>query len=108
MVKVLLVIECTPSVNWYELFAHAKLHGTEPVQVEQATWAEVHSVVSYPEPNVGVQCELKKSTHPHPGTSQERHRTIRPDFILMRSVTRSIGHLDDRNKLYALKHGNVT
>lgn len=97
MVKVLLVIECTPSVNWlvwpsvdlewpcvlvlrskpivcvpaihsklihgvwlrgyqylliiskicrYRIFENAKLHGVEPIQVEQATWQE-SQVVSY-------------------------------------------------------------
>ncbi len=89
----------------YEIFADSKHHGVEPIQVEQATWGEITSVVSYPD--VGVQCELKRAANPHPGTSQERNRTIIPHFILMRSVTRSVGHLDDRNKLYALKHGNV-
>jgi hypothetical protein len=47
------------------------------------------------------------ATLPHVGTSSENNRTITPDFILMRSVTRSVGHLDDRNKLYALKHANI-
>jgi hypothetical protein len=33
MVKVVLVIECQPRINWYRMFADCKLHGTEDIQV---------------------------------------------------------------------------
>jgi len=100
---VLLVIECQPRINWYDIFADCKVHGVREVQVEQATWQEI-SVT-----NFDSKClvELKAAARPHPGTSQERNRVVTPDFILMRSVTRSVGHLDDRNKLFALKHANI-
>lgn len=38
MVKVLLVVGGNPSINWYQVFADAKLHDEEEIRVEMAHW----------------------------------------------------------------------
>jgi hypothetical protein len=76
-----------PRVNWYNFFADAKLHGSELIEVEQATWSEIRSI--HVEHQGGALVDIAAAAKPHRGTSQERSRTVRPDFVLMRSVSRS-------------------
>jgi len=102
--KNLLIIECQSSINWYTIFEGATLSDGTQIKVEQATWDEL-SLISYSDS--GVLITAMKSTHPHKETSQERDRTFRVDFVLLRSVTRSIKGQDSRNKLFTLIHGNV-
>ena len=103
MTLIILVIECQPRINWYTIFSDTKC-SDQSIQVEQATWSEIKSICIE---NNQAYVNITPSVRPHIGTSQERSRTIIPDFILMRSVCRSIKPLDDRHKLYALQYANL-
>ena len=96
--KVVLVVECTPHLDWARVFEGRRLrHGT-PVQVYQATWDDL-SVVSYADG--GCRCIVR------PTKRDAEQRSFRPDHILMRSVTRGTWTQDSTNKLFALAHANV-
>jgi len=102
--KILLVVECQSQLNWYEIFQNATLLDGTPIEIEQATWDEM-SVISYDSP--GVMVQFNRARKPHPGTSQERERMKQIDFVLLRSVTRSIKGQDSLNKLLGLIHGGL-
>jgi len=98
-------LHCQSSINWYNIFEGATLSdGTTKIIVEQATWDEI-SLISYSDS--GVQATCNRASRPHKGTSQENQRTFKVDFVLLRSVSRSIKGQDSRNKLFTLIHGNV-
>lgn len=99
-----LVVECQPRINWYEVFQGCALPNGARVQVEQATFQEITMTVYHDGPLV---VELAAADRPHPGTQQNTNRTCKPDIVLMRSVQRSIYPLDSRNLLYALQHAGV-
>ncbi|KAH3759174.1 synapsin II [Pelomyxa schiedti] len=104
MVKTVLVIECTSHFNWYNIFAGATLANGEPVNVEQTSYQDM-SLVSYT--NGGVVVHLSKARSPLPGTRQNENRSVKIDFVLLRSVSWSIGNMDSRNLLYGLLHSNI-
>lgn len=62
-----LVIECQPRVNWYEMFEGCELPNGCRVQVEQATFQQI-SMTVYPSGPLVV--ELAAADKPHPGTPQ--------------------------------------
>lgn len=99
---VLLVIECTPSLNWYETFQDV----SDKVQVEQAIWQDV-SLTSYTSHECIVEIRAADPQHAFAGTTQTQHRTVKPDFVVVRSVTRSVGTLDSRNLLYGLHFAQI-
>eukprot|EP01112_Ceratiomyxa_fruticulosa_P009940 TRINITY_DN260_c0_g1_i3.p1 TRINITY_DN260_c0_g1~~TRINITY_DN260_c0_g1_i3.p1 ORF type:complete len:379 (-),score=87.44 TRINITY_DN260_c0_g1_i3:91-1227(-) len=101
---VLLVVECTPHLNWYETFSGVSLSDGSTIQVEQAGWEEI-SLTSYHD--AGVVLSINKAKNPLPGTSQERHRTVKVDFVLLRSVSRGVHLQDSRNLLFGLIHANI-
>jgi len=104
--KLLLVVECTTSFNWYEVFAGATVNGYK-IKVEQAEWDDL-SIISYDSAAPGtVQVTIRRATRPLKGTSQETERNVQVDFVLLRSVTRHLKGQDSRNKLFALLHNNV-
>ena len=100
---IVLVIECQPRINWYALLEGTVLPDGRLIAVEQCTWAEVQ-VTSFPD---HCMCDLRRAQTPHAGTSQERNRTVRPVFVVFRSVNRGVGHMDDRSKVFALQHAGV-
>jgi len=67
----------------------------EQIQVEQAEWGDI-SLVSYGRQG-GCVASIRRAAKPLPGTSQERERTVKVDFVLLRSVTRHTWTLDSRN-----------
>ncbi|KAJ4462946.1 putative synapsin IIb [Paratrimastix pyriformis] len=97
MVKHLLIIETTPTVNWYRILAGMHILGEE-VHVEQAQYSEI-SVTAYSD--MGCVCVLAPARQPLEGTPQNTERTINPDFLFVRSVTRALEGQDSRNILYA-------
>eukprot|EP01083_Nonionella_stella_P225847 802585_1 len=103
MVKNILVVECVPSYNWYKIFEGAKLTSGEEIRIEQGSWQEIN-MTAYPDS--GLIVELNKAKNPLPNTPQTQSRTIKPHFILMRSLCQ---FLDDssKNKLYAIQYCNV-
>ncbi|ELR10890.1 Synapsin, ATP binding domain containing protein [Acanthamoeba castellanii str. Neff] len=105
MERTLLVVECQANLNWYEIFAGAKLHGEE-LKVEQAEWDDI-SVISYSD--AGVVATLRRAAKPLKDTPQTTDRTITVDFVLLRSVTRGIKiqGQDSRNKLFAMMHAGL-
>eukprot|EP01095_Lingulamoeba_sp_RSL-Kostka_P011210 TRINITY_DN41_c3_g1_i1.p1 TRINITY_DN41_c3_g1~~TRINITY_DN41_c3_g1_i1.p1 ORF type:complete len:252 (-),score=63.52 TRINITY_DN41_c3_g1_i1:355-1110(-) len=109
--KILLVIECTSFLNWYEIFDGAVAYKDEndeekgfEIQVEQAPFPDI-SAVSYDNDQCIVT--IRKQQNPHKGTSQERERTVQIDFVLLRSVTRGIHQQDSRNILFSFMHANI-
>ncbi|KAL6070871.1 Type 1 glutamine amidotransferase domain-containing protein [Balamuthia mandrillaris] len=115
MVKTLLVVECSAHLNWYNVFEGAVLHHHrgeeaehdvegEEIRVEQAEWDDL-TVVSYDDS--GVIVTMRRAKKPLEGTTQETERTVKVDFVLLRSVTRGIKGQDSRTKLFTLMHGNV-
>ena len=103
MVKNLLVIECTSSYNWYKVFDGATLTSGEKLRVEQASWQEFSCTGYY---DSGLIVELQRARCPLPDTPQDKQRTIKPHFVLMRSLCQ---FLDDssRNFLYGMQFCNV-
>lgn len=104
MVKTVLVIECTAYFNWYRIFDGACIPSTgEKIAVEQASYQDI-SLVSYGAGG-GVVVSLNKASSPLPGTPQSNMRTVKIDFVLLRSVSRGVGKMDSRNLLFGLMHG---
>lgn len=103
MVKNLLIIECTSTYNWYKVFDGATLTSGEELRIEQASWQEFSCTGYY---DSGLIVELQKARRPLHDTPQDRGRTIKPHFVLMRSLSQ---FLDDssRNFLYALQFCNI-
>jgi len=99
-----LIVECQSQLNWYQIFEGATLLDGTKIKVEQAVWNEI-SLISYADSGVWATCA--KASMPHEGSSQQNQRTFKVDFVLLRSVTRSIKGQDSRNKLFTLMHGNV-
>uniref|UniRef100_A0A6B2L819 ATP-grasp domain-containing protein n=1 Tax=Arcella intermedia TaxID=1963864 RepID=A0A6B2L819_9EUKA len=99
-----MIVECQSIINWYEIFEGVTLSDGTPIQVEQTVWDDL-SLISYHD--CGVQATCARASRPHKGTSQEIQRNFTVDFVLLRSVTRSIKGQDSRNKLFTLMHGNV-
>lgn len=58
-------------------------------------------------PKLNNTATIRSAKKPLQGTSQETDRTVKVDFVLMRSVSRGIHGQDSRNMLYALVHGNA-
>jgi Synapsin, N-terminal domain len=87
MVKHILVIECTPQLNWYEIFEGARHHGIEAVSVEQAVWQDV-SLTAYSD--AGVVVSLRAAKNPLPNTPQNTNRTIRPDLGMLSCLSASL------------------
>jgi len=104
MTKTILVLECTPSLNWYEIFDGAKLISGEEVKIEQATWSQVR-VTSYS--NTGCTILLRAAPKPLPNSTQANNRTCQPDLVLFRTLSQGVGHLDHKNLLYAIKHSGI-
>ena len=102
MVKTLLVVECTESYNWYEVFKGATVHG-EAIVVEQASWQDI-TAVSYPNQ---VVVSIRKAKNPLPNTTQGNDRTVMVDFLFLRSVSRGIQGMDSRNLLLAFIHQGI-
>lgn len=74
-------------------------------QVEQGEWDDV-IVTSYSDS--GCLCNIKRGNSPHPDWGKdETERHINIDFILLRSVTRSIKGQDSRHKLFTFMHANL-
>lgn len=103
MVKNLLIIECTISYNWYQIFKDAKLTSGEELRVEQASWQEFSCTGYY---DSGLICELNSARRPLLNTPQNRPRTIKPDFILIRSLCQFLDQ-SSKNFLYAIQFCNV-
>ena len=83
MVKNVLVVECTTHYNWYKIFDGAKLTNGEEIRIEQASWQEFNCTAYF---DSGLIVELQKARRPLPNTPQNTSRTIKPDFILIRSL----------------------
>jgi synapsin len=106
--KTLLVVECTETFNWHEIFAGVKLfRGTEnetEIVVEQAAFPDI-SLTSYS--SSGAVVNIRRAKRPLANTSQCRDRTVRVDFVLLRSVTKGISNQDSRNVLMAFIHAGL-
>ena len=103
MVKKVLIIECVPRYNWYNIFKNGTLTSGEEIIVEQATWNDVN-MTAYDD---GLVITLGPAKKPLPDTTQNKPRTIRPDFILFRSLCQHIGGLNDKKFLYGIKYCNI-
>lgn len=90
---ILLVVECSPQLNW----AHTFRDASDLVEVVQATWPDI-ALTTYNSSECVVEVRASAT-----GCA----RTVRPAFVLMRSVTRSIGTLDSRNLLFGLHAANI-
>lgn len=55
----------------------------------------------------GAVVQLRRAVKPLPGTSQEQNRSVKVDFVLLRSVERGTWTKDARNLFFALMHANV-
>lgn len=100
--KTLLVI-CENHENYFKIFEDVKTIGDYQLHVEQASLREIHlsSYTSDLSKN-GLVLDIYPSLKPFPNTSQERKRTILPDFLLIRTVFHSIEGQDYRTILYGL------
>lgn len=94
----LLVIECSASHNWYEVFQGATVNGVRVV-VEQAELQDM-AVTVYE--NGKAVVDMRPAKQPLANTTQNRSRVFHPDFVLNRSVFRGIAGQDSRNTLFAL------
>jgi hypothetical protein len=74
------------------------------IKVEQAAFDEVQ-VISYSDS--GVIVELQQSRQPIPNTKQDTHRTIKPNFVLIRNIAYGPHDSDFRNVIYGLMHGQI-
>ena len=100
----LLVVECQPRIDWYEIFRDLTVDG-QRVVVEQATWHQI-TLVAYNES--GVVVSLDAAPRPLPGSTQSSQRTFQPTCVLMRSVTRSVpSQGDSRNLLFGLQFAGI-
>jgi len=82
-VKTLLVVECSTQLNWYEIFkGYTVLPWGEEMLVEQAEWNDI-SLTSYHDS--GVMVNIKRANRPLPNTPQENNRSVKVDFLLLRS-----------------------
>eukprot|EP01121_Diplochlamys_sp_Union-15-3_P011736 TRINITY_DN342_c0_g1_i4.p1 TRINITY_DN342_c0_g1~~TRINITY_DN342_c0_g1_i4.p1 ORF type:complete len:234 (-),score=33.48 TRINITY_DN342_c0_g1_i4:393-1094(-) len=63
-------------------------------------------VTCYKSSNKSMNVKIR-AKNPLKGTSQEKQRTVKIDFVLLRSVSRGIHHQDSRNLLFGLFHANV-
>lgn len=104
MVKNVLIIECTLRYNWYKIFENATLTSGEEIRVEQARWQEVH-LTAYSD--AGLIIELAPAAKPHAHCPDNQRRTIKPDFILFRTLCQHINEMSHKNFLYAMKYCNI-
>jgi len=102
--KNLLIVECQSQLNWYQIFQDAHLSDGTPLRVEQSTWDDL-SIVSFDSP--GIIVYLNKARNPLRDSPQSQERTMTVDFVLLRSVTRSIKGQDSSNKLLGLIHAGL-
>ena len=85
--------------NFYDLFAKQKLRDGTMVHVEQGGWDDIQ-LTAYSDSKRPV-VNLKPAMRPLPKTPQNRVRTIQPDFILLRELSRGVKPSQDhRNLLY--------
>jgi len=88
------------SLLWPNIFQGTTL-GDRPVEVEQAVWSEVDSLSAI---DGTLLVDLK------PARVRELRplaKTVRPDLVLMRSVTRSVFPLDSRRLFYGISAAQV-
>jgi glutathione synthase/RimK-type ligase-like ATP-grasp enzyme len=109
MVKRLLVIEspARDRINWYDIFSSTTvmIDGTEhEIEVDIASWPDIR-ITSYGYKDVII--ELAPSKHPLPNSPQEKRRTFKPDFMLVRSITNGLHGCDSSNNLYTLMHAGI-
>lgn len=98
--KTLLVI-CENHENYFQVFEGVRTIGDFPLVVDQASLREIHlSCYTTDLTKTGLVLDIYPSLKPFPNTSQERKRTIQPDFLLIRSVFHSIKGQYYKNLLY--------
>ena len=101
----ILVIECSPELDWYEQFKGTELSDGRVIEVFQAEWDDI-SCVSYHDS--GLVVHIRPSKKPLPRTNQNQIRNCVPKHILMRSVSRGTYGQDSTNKLLTLLHAGVS
>eukprot|EP00771_Trimastix_marina_P000623 gnl/Trimastix_PCT/1642.p1 GENE.gnl/Trimastix_PCT/1642~~gnl/Trimastix_PCT/1642.p1 ORF type:complete len:412 (+),score=82.00 gnl/Trimastix_PCT/1642:60-1295(+) len=92
-------------VNWYALFEGMTLRNGEEIKVEVAQYQDI-AMTAYSDRS-GVQCQLNKAKNPIPESPQTQHRTFRPDFLLVRTITRGLPKQDSRNLLYGFMFAGI-
>jgi len=97
----LLIVECDPEINWCVLFEGYSINGEE-LQVEQAAWEDI-LLVSYP----GSCVVTLRGVSGIGKNSRTNTRTVKIDFVFIRSIVRGIGNNDYRNILMGFIHGNI-
>ena len=96
----LLVIYGHNSYSFGNLFKNCKLKNGLPIIVEQVSWKSL-SLTTYSDQAQPPVCSLLPERKPIPDTNQHRFRTYQPDFLLIRSLSRTIGPgSDHRNTMY--------
>ena len=103
MVKNILVVECVTTYNWYKVFDGATLTSGEKIRVEQASWQEISMTGYY---DSGLIVEMQKARRPLPDTPQNKSRTIKPHFVLIRSLSQFLND-SSKNLLYAIQFCNI-
>ena len=101
--RTLLVIGAQ-SINYYELFKDCKVSGSS-LKVEQCTWTDL-SLVSHADSG-GLICTILPSLKPLPNSPQDKARSFKPDFILLRAGCRGDAHTDWRFKLSVVAHSAI-
>eukprot|EP01125_Pyxidicula_operculata_P015769 TRINITY_DN537_c0_g1_i4.p1 TRINITY_DN537_c0_g1~~TRINITY_DN537_c0_g1_i4.p1 ORF type:complete len:302 (+),score=48.65 TRINITY_DN537_c0_g1_i4:695-1600(+) len=103
-----LLVISTNNSNWIELFSDIKevewKGEKRPFICEQAHWKDIN-LTGYSDSGVVVDVHPQKD--PFPDTNQNKHRTFKPDFILIRNVIRATPDADYQNLLYGFMHGGV-
>jgi len=105
--KNILVISSNKT-NWFHIFEGVTtidIDGvTYDLHMDQAGWDEI-SLTAYSDS--GVVVELAPAEEPIPGTLQHKNRTLKPDFLIIRNVVKSIPQNDYKNLLLGFMHSNV-
>lgn len=113
MSKLLLVIDYDNSNNWFHVFKGARLDSGEEIRVDQTAWDLISLAVDSccadddVDGNGGLVVEISPSISPIFGSPQKYNRTIRPDFLLVRNVTRGAHGRDFRNLLLGFKLAGI-
>lgn len=100
MSKLLFVISGNQE-NYFEIFKVVNSIGDLKFEIDQASWEDISfTVYTNDLTKNGIILNIFPSKTPIKGTPQEKKRTIKPDFLLIRNIVHGNKGYDYRNLLY--------